>query len=122
MLLEATPSNLIYATDPIGVFYNDFAFPEVQFSFADPAGTRRLILSTTAPLTDAGETVSLIGGINGSNFSGECYNCDPYRFMTEGGLLSTTPLGIRLFRNPPRFPILLAGGLILTAPRRWLKH
>jgi hypothetical protein len=104
MLLEATPSNLIYATDPIGVFYNDFAFPEVQFSFADPAGTRRLILSTTAPLTDAGETVSLIGGINGSNFSGECYNCDPYRFMTEGGLLSTTPLGIRLFRNPPRFP------------------
>jgi hypothetical protein len=77
------------ATNPGGSFFNNFLFPEEGFVFADPMSARRLILLTTAALTDAGGSIPLVHFIDGTQFSGECYNCSPARFLS--GTLTAGP-------------------------------
>lgn len=79
-----------YTTDAVPVYYSGFFYPEIQLVFHIPATPRLLVLSTVAPLTDAGGTVNLIGFVDVANFSGECHNCDPYRVLAEGGTLAAS--------------------------------
>ncbi|MFN7923054.1 MAG: PEP-CTERM sorting domain-containing protein [Bryobacteraceae bacterium] len=117
----ATFPNITYATNASVLPFNGSQFAV----FFDPASTRRLILQMTAPLPDAGGTIPLISFIDNTNFSGECFNCTPTRFLVDGGSLSA----IRIDRvsstpEPGSLAMLGAGGLVLFSRKRlsaWMR-
>lgn len=109
-----------YVTNPVGVYYNAFLDPEIAFAFYDPNSTRRLVLLTQAPLTDAGGTVGLVGFISASESSVECYNCNPFRVLADGGFLSAIATDGAAAPEPASLGMLLAGGAVL-AGARWQK-
>ena len=77
-----------YGMSAAAPVYNDFLYPEVQITFYSD-NSRMLVLSAIAPLTDAGGTINLIGFLSANNFSGECYNCAPTRFLQSGTLTAS---------------------------------
>jgi len=80
------PSPGIFIVDGGGVIL------EFGIDINAPVGTpesRRLILTTDGPLTDAGGTVQLITDPLGE--SRECYNCSPQRSVVTGSVTAVIP-------------------------------
>lgn len=103
------------STQSVGVYEADSTGLSFQF-FVDPNATggtpesRVIVLTTEGFLTDIGATIPLnITSILWQ--SRECYNCDPYRLVSSGSLVSVSA--------PSTFLTLLTGLAILSLYLRW---
>jgi hypothetical protein len=111
----ATFPDFTYTTGIVPAGFNNFLAPEEQFSFYDPNSTRVLILASVAPLTNAGGVVGMLGFVDESNFSGECFNCTPSRFLVRGGSFASVGTDTP---EPATWSLISAGGVFLLLGRR----
>lgn len=88
-----------------------FALFVDTFAGGGTLDSRVLVLSTLAPLTDAGGIIALETAGRPEWESRECYNCNPYRLVETGSIRSAVP-------EPSSLGILATGLILITVMSR----